>query len=234
MLLNCVTTDINKLYVLSKINKINEKGISVSPMVVQNAIKKLKLGKSSGHDGLSAGHFKFADRSMCFYLSILFTSIISHGYIPDNFMKTVLLPIIKSKTGDIHDVNNYRPISLVTSCSKLFELILLDIIDMYIQTTENQFGFKSKHATDMCIFTIKNIIDYYRRQKSPVFSCFLDASKAFDRVNHWTLFSKLINCKVPLLLVRVIVYWYRTQLFYIRWGPHMSDSFKISNGVRQE
>ena len=104
---------------------------------------------------------------------------------------------------------------------------------MYLQTTDNQFDFKSKHATDMCIFTIKNVIDYYRRQKSAVFSCFLDASKAFDRVNHWTLFSKLINCKVPLLLVRLIVYWYRTQLFYIRWGPHMSNSFKISNGVRQ-
>ena len=53
-------------------------------------------------------------------------------------------------------------------------------------------------------------------------------------LNHWTLFSKLIDCKVPLLLVRVIVYWYRAQLFYIRWCPHMSDSFKISNGKRQD
>ena len=75
-------------------------------MIVENAIKKLKLGKSGGHDGLSAEHFNFSDRSISFYLSILFTSIISHGYVPDDFMKTVLLPIIKSKTGDVHDVNN--------------------------------------------------------------------------------------------------------------------------------
>ena len=104
---------------------------------------------------------------------------------------------------------------------------------MYLQTTDNQFRFKSKHAIDMCIFTIKNFIDYDRRQNSHVNTSLLDASKAFDHVNHWTLFSKLINCKVPLLLVQVIVYWYRTQLFYIRWGPHMSESFKIFNGVRQ-
>ena len=166
-------------------------------------------------------------------MSILFTAIVSHGFIPDEFMKTVLLPIIKNKTGDVHDVNNYRPIALVTTCSKLFKLLLLDFLDIYLQTTDNQFGFKSKHATDMCIFAIKNVIEYYKSQNSPVYTCFLDASKAFDRVNHWTLFTKLINRKVPLLFVRIIVFWYRAQVFCITWGSCMSDSFRITNGVRQ-
>ena len=178
---------------LSKISKINEKGIWVSTTVIENSINKLKLGKSSGHDGLRTEYFKFADHSIYFYLSILFTSIISHGYIPDGFMKTVLLPIIKSKTGEMHNVNNYCSIALVTSCSKLFELILLDSINVYLQTTNNQFGFKSIHATDMCIFTLKNVINYYRRLDSPVYTCFLDASKPFDHVNHWTLLTPNYN-----------------------------------------
>ena len=84
----------------------------------------------------------------------------------------------------MHDVNNYRPIALVASCLKFFVLILFDFIDVYLQTTENQFGFKIKNATNMCIFTSKNVIDYYRRQISPAYTCFLDASKAFDSVNH--------------------------------------------------
>ena len=124
-------------------------------------------------------------------------------------------------------------IALVTTCSKLFELLLLDFLDIYLQTTDNQFGFKSKHATDMCIFAIKNVIEYYTSQNSPVYTCFLDASKAFDRVNHWSLFTKLINRNVPLLFVRIIVFWYRAQLFCIMWGSCMSDSFRITNGVRQ-
>ena len=53
------------------------------------------------------------------------------------------------------------------------------------------------------------IIKYYTRQNSPVYTCFLDASKAFDRINHWTLFKKLIDCNVPLLIVRILVFWYQ-------------------------
>ena len=107
------------------------------------------------------------------------------------------MPIIKSKTGNSSDKNNYRPIALVTACSKNFELCLLEIIELYLDTHDNQFGFKKQHSTDMCIFTLKSVIKYCTRQSTPVFSCFLDASKAFDRVNHWKLFRKLIIQKVP-------------------------------------
>ena len=50
----------------------------------------------------------------------------------------------------------------------------------YLDTTDNQFGFKKGHSIDHCIFTLKNIIQYYRSNTRLVYSCFLDASKAFD------------------------------------------------------
>ena len=55
---------------------------------------------------------------------------------------------------------------------------------MYLVTHDQQFGFKSKHATDMFIFTVKSIIKYYTEQNTPVYTCFSDASKGFDRINH--------------------------------------------------
>ena len=51
---------------------------------------------------------------------------------------------------------------------------------------------------------IKSVIKYYTKQNSTVFTCFLDAAKAFDRVSHWTLFSKMIKRNVPLVVVRII------------------------------
>ena len=115
-------------------------------------------------------------------------------------MKTALVPIIKSKTGDTGDKNNYRPVALVTAASKIFEICLLEILEMYLITHDHLFGFKSKHSADMCIFSAKSIMKYYTEHGSLVFTCFLDASKAFDRINHWTLFRKMIDSKMPLII----------------------------------
>lgn len=63
--------------------------------------------------------------------------------------------------------------------------------------------------------------------------CFLDASKAFDRVNHQTLFEKLANRGVPGYICRVLIFWYAKQQMRIRWGSSISSAFMVSNGVRQ-
>ena len=70
-------------------------------------------------------------------------------------------------------------------------------------TTDNQFGFKKKLSTDMCVYAFKEIINIYKKHSSPLFICFLDASKAFDKINYWSLFDKLINRKVPLFIVKL-------------------------------
>ena len=49
----------------------------------------------------------------------------------------------------------------------------------------------NKHFTDLCIYTVKSIIRYYNYYNSPVYTCFLDAPEAFDRINHWTMPKRL-------------------------------------------
>ena len=66
----------------------------------------------------------------------------------------------------------------------------MNLIEIQLYTSDNQFGFKKRHSTDLCIFTVKSVIKYSNFYNSPVYNCFLDASKAYDRVNHWTLFKK--------------------------------------------
>ena len=83
-------------------------------------------------------------------------------------MKTAIVPIIKNKTGDTSDNNNYRPKAGDTAYSKNFELCILFINEDYICTNDHQFDFKKQHATDMCIYTVKGVIKYYTRQNSAV------------------------------------------------------------------
>ena len=57
-------------------------------------------------------------------------------------------------------------------------------------------------------FSVKSVIKYHKKQNSSVFTCFLDAAKTFDRVSPWILFSKLILRNIPLVIVRIISFWY--------------------------
>ena len=102
--------------------------------------------------------------------------------------------------------------------SKIIELVLFEYHEKYLQTSANQFGFKKQHSTDLCIYALKNVLHYYRDHNSPIYTCFVDASKAFDKVNHWNLFKKLIYRGVPIILIRILLFWYRNQTFCVKWG----------------
>ena len=67
-----------------------------------------------------------------------------------------------------------------------------------------------------------------------LYRCFLDASKAFDRVNHSVLFDKLVQRGVPGYIVTILCYWYAHQTMCVRWDSSISSSFRVSNGVRQD
>ena len=104
-------------------------------------------------------------------------------------MATTIVPFLKDKTGDIADVNNYRPIAMATVTSTLLEYVIQKRYDEYLMTSDNQFSFKKSHSTDMAVFSLKETVNLYRVHSGPVFICFLDSSKAFDKINHWALFS---------------------------------------------
>ena len=97
----------------------------------------------------------------------------------------------------------------------------------------HQFGFKRGTGTNMCIFLLEQIISYYLQQSSPIFSVFLDASKAFDRISHELLFKKLLLRDIPPCFIRLLQCWYCQQQMRVRWGSQLSQSFGVSNAVRQ-
>ena len=69
--------------------------------------------------------------------------------------------------------------------------------------------------------------------KGCTFACFLDASKAFDRVDHVKLFEKLTKRGVPSYIVRLLIFWYTNQTMCVKWGSSISGMFHVTNGVRQ-
>ena len=121
----------------NEFTKITEFSCKVSIASIANSFKHLRSGKASDVDCLAAEHFLYAADYVNVYLSLLFTSFLCHGYLPLEFIKTAIVPIIKRKTSNSSDKNNHRPIVLVTACFKIFKLCLLEIIELYLDTHDN-------------------------------------------------------------------------------------------------
>lgn len=205
----------------------------LTPHDVSDAISSLKIGKSHGLDWIYAEHLKYAAENLHPLLSMVFNSMLIHGHLPSTLMDTKITPIVKDKKGDLSSADNYRPIAITCILSKVFELLILKRHENALDTTPNQFGFKPKHGTEQCIFVLKQVIDYYKTNGSPMYLCFLDLSKAFDRVDHTLLFKKLLSRNVPAIIIRILQTWYTTQTFIVQWGNCLSLPFTVTNGVRQ-
>ena len=206
---------------------------SITTADVSSALSKLKCGKSAGWDLMSAEHVMYLQPDVLSVIAVLLNSILNHGFVPDGLVFSLLLPLIKNKNGALDDKSNYRAIALSTTLSKVLELILVERLQPFLNTSDAQFGFKPGHSTTLATFVLKETIDFYTKQGSPVYVCFLDASKAFDRICHSKLFQILSERGVPKTYLKLLIHWYRFQKMGVKWADKTSHSFSVANGVRQ-
>ena len=99
-LLNSVHNTDSKGFVSNHIDAVDfESHITTTASL--NSLKETKLGKSAGIDGLAAEHFIHSHVSITVHSLLLFSCMLSHGFLPDAFMRTLIIPILKNKNGDI-------------------------------------------------------------------------------------------------------------------------------------
>ena len=129
-----------------------------------------------------------------------------YGYVPASFGRSCTIPLPKGTAifGKAHMVDDFKGISVSTVLSKIFEHCILDRFSSFLTTTDNQFGFKKGLSYSHAIYSIRSVIDEYVAGGSTVNVCALDLSKAFDRINHFASFIKLMNRNTPVNLLTVI------------------------------
>jgi len=199
-----------------------------------DAVSAQSKGKSAGPNGIFMESFIYACPELWIHLSLFFTACIRHCFLPTSFMDVIITPLVKNKGGNLTDVNNYRAIALSNVDTKIFERLLVSKTnERKSEGDKYQFGFKSGHSTSMCAGAVKKVINYYTSNGSHVFACFVDLTKAFDRLNYWILFSQLLSDGMDVNLVKLLAYWYANQNVAVRWQNTISESFRVSNGTKQ-
>ena len=99
------------------------------------------------------------------------------------------------KKGDPTSINTYRPISLLSALSKIFERVIYNRVNNYFTLNnlhyEGQYGFRSKHSTELAALDIIDTITRRMEKGNIPITIYLDLSKAFDSLNHTILLDKL-------------------------------------------
>ena len=119
-------------------------------------------------------------------------------------MSGVITPLLKNKTGDVNCSDNYREVMISSIFFKVIEYIILPVLNKSISISPHQLGYQQQSSTILANVLLKETINEYIAAKSSVFSCFIDLSKAFERVNHAMLIDKLKCKNVPSFIVEIL------------------------------
>jgi len=123
--------------------------------------------------------------------------------------------------------DNFCGISISCVISKVFEHCVLDRFSTFLAPTDGQFGFKKATGCSHAIYTVCSVINHYTVGGSTVKIAALDISKAFDQVAHFGPFVKLINRRVPNVLLSMLENWLSKCYTCVRWCSAWSSFFQI-------
>ena len=164
----------------------------------------------------------------------LFNLILKFEYVPNAFGIGITIPLPKKDTKSTFDkLADYRGITISPIMSKIFELCMLDRLRNFLVTSDLQFGFKKGMGCNHALYCLRTTIDYFTSNNSTVNICSLDLAKAFDRVNHFSLFLKLMDRNCPRGFIMLLCNWYDKNYTLVKWGGCLSSRVKLTAGVRQ-
>ena len=243
-ILKTATDYYRKLYQRQKTSQIEDrnhtrittKHSELVPIILQEevikSIKTQKLDKAPGSDQISNEIIKYAMPVIVPIITDLFNDILATETIPNDWTKSTIT--LLHKKGDKGNIGNYRPISLMSNIYKIFSKIILSRIAIALDENQpkEQAGFRSKFSTVDHIHVVRQVLQKYKEYNKEYYLGFVDFNKAFDTIDHSSIWKALESQGVQAKYIRILEKIYlgsRAKVKLERTG----EEFPIERGVRQ-
>ena len=215
-----------------------QQSIFLEPVTEEELVllfNRIKINKSYGADMIHPRLLKDGKQHVIKPLVHVFNLSISTGHVPTIMKLARVVPIFKG--GDTGNTGNYRPISVLSTVSKLLERVMANRILSFLNSMNFfyllQFGFRKNHSTKMAVAEFANYVYQQIEKKNMCVGIFIDLKKAFDTVNHEGLHRKLEHYGIR----GVALDWCQNYLTgrkqYVQLGNYRSEQSVISCGVPQ-
>jgi hypothetical protein len=207
----------------------------ISESTILEIINGLQNKSSAGCDGISNKIIKFAKHAIVKPLTIIINQCFQTGLFPDNLKESKVIPLYKNNDPSL--MSNYRPISLLSSISKIIEKVMFSQLYEYLDKNKllcpQQFGFRPHHSTELAALQLVDILVKEMDNGNKPISIYLDLSKAFDTLDHDILLEKLRHYGVTGVELNLFHSYLTGRKQYVHYKNARSTVANVITGVPQ-
>ena len=233
------TKDDGKLPAVPQVNVIarptTDAHETFNRVLLWQLIMKWKNSSCRTPDNINLRFMKRIAIPLCVPLEMIFTKSFEKSEIPRKWKESIVTPI--KKKPPFSDPLNYRPISITSFSSRLFEKCLSFVMLRWCEENDilpaMQFGFRKGMSTEQQMLKAINDWMVHRERKKSIDVIYCDFSKAFDTVSHEKLLHKLKNFRFDSKIIAWIREYLSQRTFRVRVGSTLSRPFNVVSGVPQ-
>ncbi|KAK3519644.1 hypothetical protein QTP86_017598 [Hemibagrus guttatus] len=214
------------------VNSVEQKVDKIRKDEVRKALNRMKSGKAVGPDDIPVEVWKCLGEAAVEFLANLFNRVLESERMPEEWRRSVLVPIFKNK-GDVQSCSNYRGIKLMSHTMKLWERVVEARLRKVVEICEQQYGFMPRKSTTDAIFALRILMEKYRDGQRELHCVFVDLEKAYDRVPREELWYCMRKSGVAEKYVRVVQDMYERSRTVVRCAVGQTEEFNVEVGLHQ-
>ena len=230
---NVDLSDLDSLETVPCFPHLSDSDTPPSRTEISEALLSLKNHKSPGVDEITNEQLKYGGSGLIDRLESLFKKVWESENVPEDWVKGIV--VIVPKKGDTSYCSNNRGITLRSTASKLYQIIILRRMNAGLEQLlrENQCGFRKNRSCIDQIYSLRTIIHNSIEYNLPLYINFVDFKAAFDSINREYIWKAFNHYGLPCKYIRILQAFFCSTVSAVRHNGELSDWFDVTSGTGQ-